>query len=257
MAETVYDRVLGALPALQIGLFAFVMIGLWLMEKRLLSQPLRAKWRHGRANAAFVLSDLPIQLMMLPPCMAVTAYAAEHHFGLVYVLGAHEHPLVKYGLMFFLLDLFSYLYHFTMHNVGAFWRFHLVHHTDRILDVSTTVREHPGETLIRNLFLVGSALLCGASMQSLVLRQTFQTVSNILSHSAVRLPPWPARVLGWLLVTPNLHHVHHHFRLPATNCNYGDVLSIWDRLFGTYLALSAEETVFGLDTHMDRRISDA
>jgi sterol desaturase/sphingolipid hydroxylase (fatty acid hydroxylase superfamily) len=64
------------------------------------------------------------------------------------------------------------------------------------------------------------------------------------------LPAVPARVLGWVFITPNLHHTHHHARLPGTNCNYGDVFSIWDRLFGTYVDMPSEDTVFGLDTHM-------
>jgi sterol desaturase/sphingolipid hydroxylase (fatty acid hydroxylase superfamily) len=146
-------------------------------------------------------------------------------------------------------DLLDYIYHRAMHQIPGLWRFHLVHHTDTVMDVSTTLREHPGETVLRNGFLLIGVLVCGASFESLILRQTIQTFSNILSHTALRLPSAGAHVLGWVFITPNLHHVHHHFRLPFTNTNYGDTLSIWDRLFGTFAAPTASNSTAGLDTH--------
>ena len=136
-----------------------------------------------------------------------------------------------------------------MHQIPWLWRFHLVHHTDTVMDVSTTLREHPGETLLRNGFLLIGVLACGASFEMLILRQTIQTFSNILSHTSLRLPANIARVLGWLFITPNLHHVHHHFQQPFTNTNYGDTFSIWDRLFGTFAQPSETNSTPGLDTH--------
>jgi sterol desaturase/sphingolipid hydroxylase (fatty acid hydroxylase superfamily) len=113
------------------------------------------------------------------------------------------------------------------------------------------VREHPGETFVRNCFLIVYVVLCGASIEVLILRQTAQTVANLCSHTALRLPPRTARVVGWLFITPNLHHAHHHFMLPTTNRNYGDVFSIWDRVLGTFTNLAREDTVFGLNGRMD------
>ncbi|MGN6515987.1 MAG: sterol desaturase family protein, partial [Rhizomicrobium sp.] len=70
-------------------------------------------------------------------------------------------------------------------------------------------------------------------------------------HTRFRLPPWAQGIVGRLFVTSNLHHAHHHFQLPGTDCNYGDVFSVWDRLFGTYRDLDAVPIVFGLDTHLE------
>jgi sterol desaturase/sphingolipid hydroxylase (fatty acid hydroxylase superfamily) len=109
--------------------------------------------------------------------------------------------------------------------------------------------------LLRNCFLIIGTLSCGASFEALILRQTVQTFTNILSHTALRLPPRAARVLGWVFITPNLHHVHHHFEMPFTNRNYGDTLSLWDRLFGTYAAPSPSNSIAGLDTHMNRNMN--
>jgi sterol desaturase/sphingolipid hydroxylase (fatty acid hydroxylase superfamily) len=231
-------------------LFASVMISMWVGEKIIQAEAGVTKWRHTLINALFVVPVLPIQIVMMVFCVGLARWVTGHHWGLVFLLPDADNPWIRYGLMFVALDFLDYVYHFSMHQIPFFWRFHLVHHTDRALDVSTTMREHPGETLIRNAFLMLWVFLCGASVEILVLRQTVETVSNILSHSSFRLPARPARVLGWLFITSNLHQAHHHFQLPATNRNYGDIFSIWDRLFGTFLNLAREDTIFGLDTHM-------
>jgi sterol desaturase/sphingolipid hydroxylase (fatty acid hydroxylase superfamily) len=153
--------------------------------------------------------------------------------------------------MFVLMDLCEYVYHVIMHKFDFLWKFHLVHHSDLEVDVSTTVREHPGETFVRMSFQILWVFLLGPVAAVLVLRQTVQTFSNIAAHTQFRLPERINRVVGLIFITPNLHHVHHHYQLPYTDCNYGDVLSIWDRLFGTYAELEKEETVYGVDTHME------
>ena len=235
----------------QVGLFAATITTLWLAEATVLRGPTTGKWRHTSWNALFILSALPIQVTMMVLSVGVANWTGRAHWGLIYLLPDPDEPLIKYGLMFFVLDLLDYLYHFTMHKVDMFWRFHLVHHTDRAVDVSTTVREHPGETFIRNCFLMLWVFVCGASVEILVLRQTVETIVNLCSHTAIRLPSRSARVLGWLFITPNLHHAHHHAQLPCTNRNFGDVFSIWDRLFGTYVTLARTDTVFGLEPHRD------
>ena len=236
---------------IQVTLYGCLIITLWLTE--FVRQPHAAplKWRHTSLNALFILSALPIQIMMVIPCLYLARWTGEHQFGLVYLLPDPERPWIKYGLMFVVLDLLDYVYHRTAHNVRLFWRFHSVHHADLVVDVSTTVREHPGETVTRNSFLIMYVLLCGASVEVLVLRQMAQTVANLCSHTSLLLPTPVARVVGWLFITPNLHRAHHHFMLPTTNRNYGDVFSIWDRLFGTLATVAREDIVFGLHDRMD------
>lgn len=238
----------------QLSLFAVIMISMWLAEKLYFGQCARSKWRHSSANGHYILSALPIQAIAMIPCLALAQWTERAEWGLVHLLPNANAPLVRFGLMFVVLDLLDYVYHQCMHRLPLLWRFHLVHHTDPTVDVSTTVREHPGETLIRVLFLGGWVMLCGASVEVLILRQSMQTIVNILSHTTFRLPPRPARIVGSVFVTPNLHHAHHHFQRPATNCNFGDVFSVWDRLFGTLLHLPSEQTVFGLDTHQGEQL---
>ena len=234
--------------ATQIMIFAIFVSSLWLLEHILIAQPEGQKLRHTRVNALFVVTALPAELALSTVCLAMSHWVTTHDWGMTSLLP--ESPWIKYGLVFVALDLFDYIYHRTMHFVPGLWRFHLVHHTDQVVDASTTVREHPGESFIRGGFLVLWTFILGASFEVLLLRQAAETVSAILAHSALRLPPRAARWIGYVFITPNLHHVHHHFRLPYTDCNYGGVFSIWDRMFGTFAELEADETVFGLDTHM-------
>jgi sterol desaturase/sphingolipid hydroxylase (fatty acid hydroxylase superfamily) len=237
-----------ASPSLpEVALFTLIIAAAWSGEFALLRPDAGAKWRHGGQNLSFVLICLPVQLLVIQLALGLAAWTERHGWGLVYALPGCDTPLVKYGLMFVALDFLDYLYHVLMHQLPFLWRFHRTHHMDPALDVSSTLREHPGETLIRTLFLTLWVGVTGASPEALVLRQTVQSFSNILAHTTLRLPERLGSAVGWLLITPNLHQVHHHRQLPATDRNFGDVFSLWDRLFGTLLELPREKILFGLD----------
>lgn len=210
------------------------------------------KWQHAFINAGFIATNIPLQGLLGLLFAAVIHFTARVHFGLLYLLHLQKRPFFLFLSTFVLLDFGEYLYHLLMHKIKRLWMFHLVHHSDPVVDVSTTLREHPGENLIRNAFTLLWIFLSGAAFWTLLLRQLIQMVSNIFAHVHYSLPEKTANIIGLLFITPNLHHVHHHYRQPYTDCNYGDVLSIWDRLFGTYCNLPVKDIVFGVDTHMDR-----
>ena len=237
----------------QIILYAGIILSLWLAESIILSTTIRNKWKHTLTNLLFILTALPVQLFMTIFVLLVSAWVVTNHWGILYLLPHPESILVKYLLGFILLDLCEYVYHVIMHKVKPLWKFHLVHHSDNDLDVSTTVREHPVETCLRMCFLILWVYLVGASFGVLLLRQTIQTIANITSHTKFRLSERTHKVISLLFITPNLHHVHHHYELPFTDCNYGDVLSIWDRIFKTYSKpMPADRITYGIDSHMDK-----
>jgi sterol desaturase/sphingolipid hydroxylase (fatty acid hydroxylase superfamily) len=250
------DQSFSSLTGLESLLFVATLVSCWTAESICAKSDSQRKRRRACINGSFIIVALPIQLVMSGLCATVASYVTLHQLGLLYLIPLHANPVCKYGFMFILLDFLDYIYHYIMHHVPWLWRLHLVHHTDRRMDVSTTVREHPGETFVRNAFLIAWIILTGASLEILLARQGVETLSNILSHSSFRLPAAVARVLGWLLITPNLHHVHHHARLPYTDRNYGDVFSIWDRLFHTLSEFPASATEFGLDTHLPKTGDD-
>jgi len=253
---TSVDQSFGSLTGLESLLFVATIVICWTAESVYAHTDPQRKRKRARINGSFVIVALPIQIVMSGVCATVASNVTLHQWGLLYLIPSHENPILKYGVMFIFLDFLDYAYHYSMHHVPWFWRLHLVHHTDRAMDVSTTVREHPGETFLRNAFLIAWVALSGASLEILLARQAVETLSNILSHSSFRLHTSAARVLGWLLITPNLHHVHHHARLPYTDMNYGDVFSIWDRMFKTLSNLPASATEFGLDTHLPKTEDD-
>ncbi|MBI3675239.1 MAG: sterol desaturase family protein [Proteobacteria bacterium] len=241
----------------QVFLFALFTVSIWTVERAATGETTFAKLKHTSVNGLFLFFVVPVQLLMMVLCMACAKWVTEHHWGLVYLLATAENPWIKYGAMFFALDFLDYVYHTAAHRIPVLWRFHSVHHMDQVVDVSTTFREHPGETFVRIVFLMLWVLLCGACGPVLILRQTVQTFANVLAHTSLQLPAGPARVLGWFFITPNLHRAHHHFQRPATNCNFGDVFSIWDRLFRTQLRLPHHQIRVGLDTHLDGTLDAA
>ena len=237
--------------AAQVLLYAGLITSLWLAEYVFSVEGLTKKWKHTSTNLMFIFTALPIQLFITIFIVMISNWAVFHHWGLINFVPFHHNRWIYYIVMFCMMDLCEYVYHVTMHKFDRLWKFHLVHHSDLMVDVSTTVREHPGETCIRSCFLMLWVFICGPAITVLLLRQLFQTFANITAHTEFRLSHRVNKIVGLMFITPNLHHVHHHYKLPYTDCNYGDVLSIWDRLFGTYCELDKEETIFGIDTHME------
>jgi sterol desaturase/sphingolipid hydroxylase (fatty acid hydroxylase superfamily) len=235
----------------QCALFLACFATLWVVEQRAFGETPAQKTKHSGVNLLFLVIALPAQLALIALCLRVAAYVTAHRIGLVYLLPHADNVWIRLGVMFLVLDLLDYFYHYLAHNVPFIWRFHLAHHSDQAVDVSTTFREHAVETLIRVSFLTLVVAICGASVAVLALRQTIETFANLSQHTRFRLPQRAQNIFGKIFVTPNLHHAHHHFRLPGTNSNYGDVLSIWDRIFGTYRDFGQERIVFGVDTHME------
>jgi len=209
------------------------------------------KWKHALTNTTFLLPDAIVQLCLGVVLTKTISWTAAHQWGVMYFLPKTWSPLLWFLISFVLSDFCEYVYHVIMHKTAVLWRFHLVHHADTNMDVSTTLREHPNETLIRLSFLTLFVALIGCSFWMVILRQFIQIVSNVIAHANIRLPNRIDRIVSWIFITPNVHHVHHHYQMPYTDSNYGDVLSIWDHMFGTFKTLPAQHTIFGIDTHYE------
>ena len=176
------------------------------------------------------------------------------NFGLaVLLLRTSDWPLWAEAIVGLLaLDLIgAWLAHFTEHKVTWMWRFHLIHHTDTYVDTTTANRHHPGESVIRFIFTLLAVLVTGAPMWLVFMYQAFSVALSQFNHANIELPRWADRLLGLLIVTPNMHHVHHHYVLPITNTNYGNIFPYWDRLFGTYHEMPGRDIRYGIDTHLN------
>jgi len=150
---------------------------------------------------------------------------------------------------FVILDFSAgYLAHRALHAFPILWRFHQVHHSDDFVDVTTTYRTHPVETVWRFLFVIVPVWIIGIPAAAVVIQRLVSAANGIFEHGNIRLPAPVDRVLSSIWVTPNIHKIHHSRELSETNSNYANVLTIYDRLLGTFTPSSrAESVVYGLD----------
>jgi sterol desaturase/sphingolipid hydroxylase (fatty acid hydroxylase superfamily) len=152
------------------------------------------------------------------------------------------------------LDLSFYLVHVAMHKSPALWRFHQVHHSDAMLDVTTTIRQHPGESVIRYVGLAATAFALGASPTGFMIYRVWSTLQGLLEHANVKLPRRLDTALALVITSPNMHKVHHSRDPRLTDTNYGNITSLWDRLFLTFTpARLGTDIEYGLDGADGRR----
>ena len=211
------------------------------------------KWRHAVPNIFFTLTTVVINFALAFLLLSSSDWVAANNFGIINWLP--EMPLWLYALLgVLLLDLIgAYLAHYVEHQVKPLWMIHLVHHTDHEVDTTTANRHHPLESLIRFTFTLMGVFIVGTPIGIVMLYQTMSLVATQFSHANIRLPKRVDDAISWVIVSPDMHKVHHHFVLPYTDSNYGNIFSIWDRLFGTFMKLDRETVVYGVDTFPDRK----
>ena len=156
-----------------------------------------------------------------------TIIVNENNIGFIHLF---DFPiLIEIIVCLLLLDLVgAYLVHFIEHKIPWMWKFHLIHHTDMHVDVTTGLRHHPGETVFRIIFTILGVYISGASIGIVMLYQSISVLFAHITHANIDVPRKIDNVLSFIFVTPNMHKIHHHFQLPLTDSNYGNIFSIWD-----------------------------
>lgn len=208
------------------------------------------KWQHASINIFFTFTTIVVNFAMAFLLLVTAQFAVENNLGLLFLIP--EIPLIfstVIGLL--LLDLIgAYLAHYVQHRIKWMWRFHLIHHTDVYIDTTSANRHHPGESVIRFVFTMLAVLIVGAPMWMVFLYQSLSVIFSQFNHANITLPKKVDRILSWFIISPDMHKVHHHYVLPYTDTNYGNIFSIWDRLFGTFSTLDRSKIIYGVDTHM-------
>ena len=223
----------------------------WLIENTFpLFQMQYRKWHHAGINIFFTVTTIIVNFILAFILIKTAAWTTENHFGILQWVP--EIPMWLYTIIgLLLLDLIgAYLAHFVQHKVKFLWRFHLIHHTDTWIDTTSANRHHPGESIIRFIFTTLGVLIVGSPMWMVFLYQSLSVVTSQFNHANISLPKKLDVFLSYFIVSPNMHKVHHHYVLPYTDSNYGNIFSVWDRLFGTFTTLPKEEIIYGVDTHM-------
>jgi sterol desaturase/sphingolipid hydroxylase (fatty acid hydroxylase superfamily) len=209
------------------------------------------KWQHAGINLFFTFTTITINFALAFILLKTADYVTAKEFGILNWLPKMN--LITFTIVgLLLLDFIgAYMAHFTEHRIKILWRFHLIHHTDTYIDTTSGNRHHPGESVIRFVFTTLGVLIVGCPMWMVFMYQTLSVVATQFTHANICLPKKLDKLMSYIIVSPDMHKIHHHYKLPYTDSNYGNIFSIWDRIFGTFLYLNREEIVYGVDTHMN------
>ena len=240
--------------AIRLGSFLgiFTLMALWeiLAPRRKLTQPKAGRWLNN--IGLIVLNTALLRVVFPAAAVGVAGYAELMQWGLFNLIEVH--PAVALLVSVIVLDAAIYLQHVMFHALPVLWRLHRVHHADLDFDVTTGARFHPIEILLSMLIKFAVIVLLGPPLAAVVIFEVLLNAMSMFNHSNVRLPLALDSVLRRIIVTPDMHRVHHSHLADETNSNFGFNLSLWDRIFGTYRAQPAAghtDMVIGIDTFRD------
>ncbi|NNJ91099.1 MAG: sterol desaturase family protein [Gammaproteobacteria bacterium] len=219
----------------RLGFFVGILMLMWLWEtlspRRALSVSRLFRW--GNNLGIVVLNTLVLRVVFPAAAVGMAAIAQKNGWGLVSILEWHPLFIVIFSII--VLDFMIWLQHVAVHAIPVFWRLHRVHHADRDYDTTTGLRFHPLEILLSMVIKFIVIIALGPPVVAVILFEVILNGMAMFNHGNVRLPLPLDKVLRILFVTPDMHRVHHSVEDDEANSNFGFNLSIWDRLFGTYV----------------------
>ena len=204
------------------------------------------KWKHASVNIFFTITTIIINFGFALVIVFASDWCLTHHFGILQLFIMPVWLQLITGLL--LLDLVgAYLVHLIEHKVNWMWKFHIIHHADTHVDTTTANRHHPGESVFRAVFAVIAVFVAGSPIWLIMLYQSVSVVLAQFNHANMKFPAKLDKLLSYVIVSPNMHKIHHHYQRPETDSNYGNIFSIWDRLFGTFHFTPVDKLKYGLD----------
>ena len=228
----------------------------WVLEGNIpLIQFTYKKWRHAGVNLIFLGTSLIINLLFGVLTVGVFLWIEQNQFGLLYYLNLPVWAELLIAVM--MLDFFAqYIIHFLLHKYRWMWKFHIIHHSDTKVDATTGTRHHPGDYVMRELFALVAIMITGAPIAYYLFYRVVTIFFAYFTHANIDMPPALDRAMHWVFVTPNMHKFHHHYQRPWTNSNYGNMFSLWDRIFGTLVYDDPRKIRYGLDVLDDKTDED-
>ena len=228
----------------------------WFLEG---AYPLRKfdykKWEHAKPNLILLATTIIINVLFGLATVGVFNWLDESNFGLLNMV---ELPVwVELILAVMLLDfLAQYVVHYMLHKVKFMWRFHMVHHSDTNVDVTSGTRHHPIDFMMRETFALLAIIIAGLPLAYYVLYRILTILFTYFSHANMKLPLKLDKAISLVFISPNTHKFHHHYKVPWTDTNYGNIFSIWDRIFGTFIYHNPYDIVYGLDVLDEEKSND-
>lgn len=213
------------------------------------------KVNHAGINIFFTLTTIVVNFVLAFLLFEASEWTVANKFGILQWIDLQFPDLSAWWFVLIgvaALDFFgAWLAHYVEHRIPVLWRFHLVHHSDTYVDTTTANRHHPGESVIRFVFTLVGVVIVGAPVAIIMLYQSISVVLSQFNHANIALPKVVDTWISYIIVSPNMHKVHHHHQLPYTDTNYGNIFSIWDRVFRTFAIKDPKTLVFGVDTYPD------
>lgn len=214
------------------GIFAIMAIWEVVAPRRALTVSKVVRWTSNLGLV--VLNSIILRLLFPAAAVGVAVFANEHGWGL---LNYYQLPFtLAVVLSVIAMDFIIYSQHVLVHAIPALWRLHRVHHADLDYDVTTGARFHPIEIILSMLIKFATIVVLGPPVIAVIIFEVVLNAMAMFNHSNVRMPLALDRIIRTLFVTPDMHRVHHSVEESEANSNYGFNLSIWDRLFDTYIA---------------------
>lgn len=243
-------------PYIRLAAFGgvFVVMATWELIGPRRKQAIGRGWRWPNNLGVVVVNTLLVRILFPTTAVGLALVAEARGLGLFNVVALPA--WVGVMASFVILDLAIYLQHVLFHAVPALWRLHRMHHADLEFDVTTGLRFHPIEILLSMVIKFAVVAALGAPAVSVLIFEVLLNATSIFNHSNVRIPLGFDRILRWLVVTPDMHRVHHSILSQETNSNFGFNLSWWDRLFGTYRSQPAaghDAMTIGIEQFRDAR----
>jgi sterol desaturase/sphingolipid hydroxylase (fatty acid hydroxylase superfamily) len=214
------------------------------------------RYRHAGTNVFFTVTTAVVNVGFAFLVVKASEWTGRTQFGLLYWLGVPA--WLHFILALLMLDfLGAYLIHLVQHKVGWMWHFHKIHHIDTNIDVTTALRHHPVESVFRVVALIVAIISMGIPIWMVMLYQSLSALMSQFNHANIKLPGWLDKSLSWIIVSPDMHKVHHSRYQPETDSNYANIFSIWDRICGTFVTVADTARIrYGLDEYQDARYQE-
>ena len=223
-------------PVIRLAAFAgvFLVMAVWELIEPRRKHTIGRTWRWPNNLSVVIVNTVLVRVLLPATAVGIAFLAEARGFGLfnMFVIPAWVSVVASVAI----LDLAIYLQHVLFHAVPALWRLHRMHHADLEFDVSTGLRFHPIEIVLSMLIKFAVVAALGAPALSVLIFEVLLNATSMFNHGNIRIPSRIDAALRWLLVTPDMHRVHHSILPRETNSNFGFNLPWWDRLFGTYRA---------------------
>ncbi len=204
------------------------------------------KVRHTAVNMVFLTTTIIINGIFGVATLGVFGWIEREQFGLLYLFDLPVWVELIIAILIFEL-MAQYTVHYLLHRVKWMWKFHMIHHSDTHLDATSGTRHHPGDFVMREVFALGAVIVTGSPIGYYFLYRICTVFFTYFTHANINFPVWIDKPLSYVFITPNMHKFHHHYQRPWTDTNFGNLFSIWDRVFGTFMYDDPKKIRYGLD----------